>query len=171
MENRNFVKTEQNESSLADMLETVDLLKISNEWESLCLTASMFQTLADSEREKVLQNEFSRETFEKLAASTYDLFAPYAFGDTVPKKILHVYYKIRCFSENEYIQMYKNGVFQFRTAIAAALTEMIDKRIEPSDKVKGLVFHMKETQTVVAPGYYSYNFETFLYNYIGKDLP
>ena len=51
------------------------------------------------------------------------------------------------------------------------ISVMLDKRIELSEKVKGLVFHMKETQTVVAPGYYSYNFETFLYNYIGKDLP
>lgn len=171
MENNSFVKTEKQESSVADMLETVDLLNISNKWKTLCHIASVFPTLTDTEREQALQNEFSRETYEQLAASTYDLFAPYAYGDALPKKLLNVYFLIRQFSESEYIQMYKNGVFQFRTAIAAALSEMLDKRIELSDEVKCLVFHMKEAQTVVDPGYYTYNFETFLYSYIGKALP
>lgn len=156
---------------LAELKFAVQQMDIADSWYNLCDHASMTKIMNPEDPVGYFNEKYDRDAFEKLAASTYDLFAPFAYGKEIPKALLGTYSYVRTFARNRFIQSCGKGELQFRTAIAAALCELLEERVELPEDEKIIIFHLDEQQTAAEPGYYTYNLETFLYNYIGKELP
>lgn len=142
-----------------------------NEWKELLAAAEKYEFMTEQERKEANKTVFDSEKFEKLSADTYDTVASYAEQNDVPKFILDLYFVIRSFSNVGFIKSVNKGALQFRTAIAAALCQMIDSQVVLDEKAKVVIFYMDENQSVVEPGYYLYDFTTFLYSFIGKENP
>ncbi len=166
-ENSNNKKIIEEKSSLAGMVNHLKISGLTEKWKKLSDAASSYEQMSEEER----KNTFDPEQFENLVSDTYDVLAPYAFDSQVPKYLLDLYTYMRSFSKNEYFKKTKNGVFQFRTAIAEALYHLLDQRCELSDETRAVVFYLDENQSISEAGYYIYNFDTLYYKYIGKDNP
>lgn len=162
-------KTER-KSSLSELTNHINLAAILGEWKKLLDSAQKYEFMSESERKEINETVFDSEKFEKLAAETYDLFALYAEGYEVPKYIMNLYFVLRSFASIDYIKSVGKGALQFRTAIATSLYHLLDEQyVLDDDKI--IVIYMDENQSVVEPGYYFYNLNTFLYSYIGAENP
>ncbi len=170
-ENSNNKKIIEEKSSLAGMVNHLKIGDLTEKWKKLSDAASNYEQMSEEERSNAGKTTFDPEQFESLVSDTYDVLAPYAFNSQVPKCLLDLYAYMRTFSKSEYFKKTKNGVFQFRTAIAEALYHLLDQRCELSDETRAVVFYLDENQSISEAGYYTYNFDTLYYKYIGKDNP
>lgn len=170
-ENSNNKKIIEEKSSLAGMVNHLKISGLTEKWKKLSDAASSYEQMSEEERSNAGNTIFDPEQFENLVSDTYDVLAPYAFDSQVPKCLLDLYATIRSFTKNEYFKKTKNGVFQFRIAIAEALYHLLDQRCELSDETRAVVFYLDENQSISKSGYYIYNFDTLYYNYIGKENP
>ncbi len=171
MSNNTNKKKITEESSLLEMENHIQIIKLSSEWRDYCDAAMTYEQMTEEERADAEKTVFDSERFEKLISDTYDAFAPHAFGNQVPKYVLDLYVTIRSFSEISFFKKAHDGIYQMRTAIATSLCHLLDERTELPEENRTIVFHLDENQSKFNVGYYIYDFDTLCYKYIGEEDP